>query len=107
MTMTITSGLHVFWCFYLVVYLNLGVKGVGIATMISYSQNLIMITVFCKVIQEFKASFFFPTRESLSSGMSEYLAIALPNVAMLVLEWGGLEILTLVATMISVDATSA
>lgn len=66
-----------------------------------------MITVFCKVISEFKPSFFFITGESITEGKREFFKIALPNAAMLVLEWGGLEVLALIASVISVDATSA
>ena len=66
-----------------------------------------MITVFCKVISELKSSFFFITPESINEGKREFLKIAIPNAAMLCLEWGGLEILALIASVISLDATSA
>ncbi|TNV80526.1 hypothetical protein FGO68_gene15533 [Halteria grandinella] len=107
MTMTITSVLHIFWCYYLVVYLNMGVKGVGIATMISYSQNCTVITIICKMLPDIKESFFLITRESIFEGWDEYMKIALPNTALIILEWGALEILALIASLINVDATSA
>jgi multidrug resistance protein, MATE family len=80
---------------------------VGIATMISYSFNFIMITVICKTIKELKKSFFFITKESIQEGISDFLKIGVPSAAMLCLEWGGLEILALIASAISVDATGA
>jgi MATE family multidrug resistance protein len=85
----------------------MGVKGVGIATMISYSFNFVMITTMCMSIKELKKSFFLITKESMSEGITEYLKIGIPSAVMLCLEWGGLEVLTLVASSISVDATGA
>jgi MATE family multidrug resistance protein len=85
----------------------MGVQGVGIATMISYSFNFVMITAMCMSIKELKKSFFLITKESMSEGITEYLKIGIPNAAMLCLEWGGLEVLALIASAISVDATGA
>ena len=85
----------------------MGVKGVGIATMISYSFNFVMITAMCMSIKELKKSFFLITKESMSEGITEFLKIGIPSAVMLCLEWGGLEVLTLVASSISVDATGA
>lgn len=75
--------------------------------MISYSFNFLMITVLCKSIKELKKSFFLITKESINEGISEFLKIGVPSAAMLCLEWGGLEILALIASAISVDATGA
>ena len=66
-----------------------------------------MITVICSSIKELKKSFFFITKESIQEGISEFLKIGVPSAAMLCLEWGGLEILALIASAISVDATGA
>ncbi len=75
--------------------------------MISYSFNFLMITILCRSIKELKKSFFLITKESIQEGISEYLKIGIPSAFMLCLEWGGLEILTLIASAISVDATGA
>jgi Na+-driven multidrug efflux pump len=83
------------------------VDGIGLATMIAYTFNFIMITVLCLSMKELKTSFFFFTRESIKEGITEYLKIGFPNAAMLCLDWGSLEILALVASKISVDATGA
>lgn len=107
MTMVTTSILHIFWCFYLVTYLQMDVKGIGIATMISYTFNFVMVTALCLSIKELKKSFFFITKESIQEGISEYLKIAIPNAAMVCLDWGSVEILALIASVISVDATGA
>ena len=83
------------------------IKGIGIATMTTYFSNFIMITVLCMNLKELKTSFFWFTKETLTEGVKEYLKIGIPSAAMLCLEWGGLEILALLASVISVDATGA
>lgn len=79
----------------------------GLATLTSCAINFLMITAICSVINELKESFFWFTRDSLRKGLIDYLKIGIPNAAMLCLEWGGLEILALLASLISVDATGA
>jgi Na+-driven multidrug efflux pump len=107
MTMVGVSILHVVWGFYFVHCLELGVQGVGIATMISYVLSFIIITIFCLVISEFKESFFFITKESINEGKREFLKIAIPSITMIVLEWGALEALSLIASIINIDAIGA
>lgn len=106
-TMVTNSLLHVLWSFVFVYWLQMDIKGIGIATMTTYFSNFIMITVLCMNLKELKTSFFWFTKETLTEGVKEYLKIGIPNAAMLCLEWGGLEILALLASVISVDATGA
>ena len=106
-TMVTTSVLHIFWNYFFVIQWKMGVEGVGIATMISYSTNFLVITVLCSSIKELQQSFFMITSESVNEGLSEYMKIGIPNAVMLCLEWGGLEALALMASLISVDATGA
>lgn len=106
-TMTTTSIMHIGWCFYLVVYCHMDVDGIGLATMIAYTFNFLMITVLCLSMKELKKSFFFFTRESIREGITEYLKIGIPNSAMLCLDWGSIEMLALVASKLGVDATGA
>ena len=83
------------------------VAGIGLATMISYTFNFIVVTALCLSMKELKKSFFWITKESIEDGIAEYLKIGIPNSAMLCLDWGSLEILALVASRIGVDATGA
>ena len=105
--MVSTSILHIFWCWLLVNYFDLDIIGLGIATMISFTWNFTVITVICSNLKELKESFFFMTKESYSEGLKDYLLIGIPSAAMLCLEWGGMEILALVASAISIDAVAA
>ena len=105
--MVSTSVLHIFWSWLLVSYLDMDVIGVGLATMISYTWNFIMLTIICSLLKGLKESFFFITKESIKEGIREYLVIGIPSAGMLCLEWGGFEVLALVASAISVDAIAA
>ena len=53
-TMASTTFLHVFWLFIFVNQLNMGITGLGLATMISYAWNFTVITVICMVIKELR-----------------------------------------------------
>lgn len=106
-TMTTTSILHIFWNYLLVTRFGMDIAGIGMATMISYSWNLLVITIICYFNRSLKESFFWVTAESYKEGIRDYLKIAIPNTATLVLEWGALEVLALTASALSVDATGA
>jgi multidrug resistance protein, MATE family len=106
-TMTSTSIIHIFWCYLMVVRLDLDVAGIGIATMISYTWNFVVITIICKFNKSLKESFFWITSESIREGVLDYLKISVPSLIILLLEWGAFEVLALTASAISVDATGA
>lgn len=106
-TMTTTSLLHIGWNYLLVTRLEMDVAGVGLATMISYTWNFLVITAICLLNKRLSPSFFWVTAESWRQGVREYLRIAIPSTAILLLEWGAFEVLALTASAISVDATGA
>jgi len=91
----------------MVVRLDLDVAGIGIATMISYTWNFVVITIICKFNKSLKESFFWITSESIREGVLDYLKISVPSLIILLLEWGAFEVLALTASAISVDATGA
>lgn len=105
-TMTTTSLLHIFWCYILVYLMKMDVLGASLATLISHTLNFVMITLFCLVSSSIRQSFFFFTRETWED-FAEYLSISIPSAVMLCLEWGGFEVLIIIAGFISVEASSA
>jgi MATE family multidrug resistance protein len=105
-TMTFTSILHFYWCHLLVNIYDLDVIGVSIATCITYTSNLIVITIYCSLKKDLKTSFFFPTKESFTK-IAEYLKIGIPSALMLCLEWSGYEILLILSGYIDVNSAGA
>lgn len=45
--MIVTSSLHFVWCYYFVFVLDWNVIGVSLATLLTYSLNLVIITAYC------------------------------------------------------------
>jgi Na+-driven multidrug efflux pump len=85
----------------------MGITGVGLATAISHTWNFTVITIICMTIKELRPSFFCPTQESLSQEVGEYLSLGVPSAAMITMEWGATEVLALLASKISIEATGA
>ena len=56
-TMTTTSILHIFWNYLLVTRFGMDIAGIGMATMISYSWNLLVITIICYFNRSLKGLF--------------------------------------------------
>eukprot|EP00347_Sterkiella_histriomuscorum_P017802 403347935 len=105
-TMTTTSLLHMFWCYILVNTMQLGVLGTSLAMMISYTLNFSLLTMFCLASSDLKTSFFFFTKETWED-FKEYLMIGIPSAVMLCLEWGGFELLIIIAGLISIEVSGA
>lgn len=105
-TMVTTALLHIFWCFLLTQIVNLDFQGIGLATLISYVFNVVMLTVLCTTMSDLKPSFFFFKSDTLKH-LGAYLKIGISSAFMLCLEWGALEILAILANFISLDAVGA
>ena len=103
--MVTNSLLHILWCHLLINVSGLGVVGASLATLISFTLNFLMITLFCLSMTDLRESFFFFTSETCHD-LGEYLKIGFPSAIMLCLEWGGLESLIIIAGFISVNASA-
>jgi MATE family multidrug resistance protein len=105
-TMILTSSLHLVWCYFLVFKAQMAVVGVSLATILTYFLNFAVITIYCKLDNDVRNSFFFFTKESFKE-LRGYLNVAVPSTTMLCLEWWSFEVLAFMAGYISVNATAA
>lgn len=105
-TMIVTSVFHMLWCYLFVFQFHLEVLGVGLATILTYFLNFLIITIYCRYDKEVRRSFFFFTKASFQN-ISGYLKVGIPSATMLCLEWWSFEVLAFMAGYISVDATAA
>ena len=103
----ITSLLHIFWCYLFVAVFDLDVVGLGLASLISYTSNFLIVTTFCLTKSDLKDCFFFTAKGEVWLDLREYLKIGIPSAIMLCSEWGIFELLTLVVSYISIDAIGA
>ena len=98
--------LHIVWCYVFVHAWGWGVVGVGVAMSLSYAINFALITVICRGSRSLQSSFFWFTQDTFVD-LKEYLKIGIPSALMLGFEWGGFEVLIVVAGFINVTATGA
>ena len=102
-----TTGLHFLWCYIYIDYMELGLKGSGLAMTTTYSLNFILVQGYAWLqpdLQEYWAPMF--TMDSIR-GFKRYLSLALPSYVMLSMPQWALEICSFMAGLISVTAMSA
>lgn len=99
--MVSSSLVHVFNCYFFVVKLELDIAGLGIATLITYTIQLLVLIAYVKTQNAIKEAIFLPNAESLE-GWKEYFELAIPATIMICAEWWAYEILTLMTGRIGV-----
>ncbi len=60
----VTSVIHFGWCHLLVNVFQLDILGTSYATIITYGTNFLIVTIYCKMREDLKPSFFFFTMET-------------------------------------------
>lgn len=103
---TLTAGIHYYWCNLFIYHYGLGVKGAAIATSITYFCDFALITLYVGRIGCLKESWFLPNKDCFK-GLTDFMKVGLPSVAMLCLGWWGYELMTLLSGYISVSALAA
>jgi MATE family multidrug resistance protein len=102
----ITIVLHFLWCYIFVVRLDYGVKGVGIATSITYSLNSITTFLLAYIDKDLKEAMLWPNRDSLK-GMWNFWKIGIPSAALNCFDVWCFEIMMLLSGYLSTDETAA
>ena len=97
----VSSIIHIVLCIYCVKGRDMGVAGLGIATMITYFIMFVFTTVYGHCIPAIKKAIQWPRKDSLR-GWGEYLEISLPATIMLLAEGWAFNVLGVLAGLISV-----
>lgn len=95
--------LHIFWCYIFVHVIALDIVGVSLAMLITYITLLTMISLYASFIKELKVGWFLPNTDTFKD-IGSYLKLGIPGTLMLMAELWTFELLTLFASIISVDA---
>lgn len=106
---TSTILLHVILCYTLTQYYKLGVMGVSFSTMVTLGFSLLFVMIHSWKVSEFKISPI-PRNIGMLMGRSDtltYMSISGPTIVMIMAEWIGVEILIVIATFISTEASGA
>ena len=97
----ISSILHVYLCFLFVRRCDMGVAGLGYATMVAYFSMFLFTFIYAYCIKAVRQALHCPRKDSLS-GWSDYLAISGPATIMLLAEGWAFNVLGVIAGLISV-----
>ncbi|TNV79111.1 hypothetical protein FGO68_gene194 [Halteria grandinella] len=106
----ISTFLHIFWCWLLTDKMGMGIKGPGLANIITNLVNLVAVHIYTKRFTDTKVSkeaYIMPTRECFDLvGLLEYMKLGLPSIGMVCMEWSSFEIMTIYSAYIGVTATA-
>lgn len=97
----ISSFLHIILCVYFVTKLDMGVGGLGVATMIAYFCMFLFTLIYAYCIKSVRIALHCPNKESFK-GWRAYLAISGPATIMLLAEGWAFNVLGILAGLISV-----
>ena len=70
----------------------MGVQGLGIATLCSYSSMVLIVAIYAHCIHEIRPALFWPTRASFTDWCA-YLSISVPAAVMQCAEVWALEVM--------------
>lgn len=101
----ITIVLHFLWCYIFVVYLDYQVKGIGIATSITYSLNSLTVFLFSYCDKDLKEVLVMPTRDAFT-GLWNFWKIGIPSAALLCLDFWSFEIMMLLSGYLPTNETA-
>jgi len=88
---------HIISCYILIVRLDLGIEGSGIATAFTFLVQLIVVTIYPYFVADIKNSLVSLTMKDCFTGWSEYLAISAPATLMVCAEWWCFEIMIILS----------
>jgi len=99
---------HSIWCFIFIIYLDLGIVGAAFANLIHAFTCFIVTQLYLSFYSASPISFlnFLPDTFSRDK-VTSYLAIGLPSILLICLEWWGIEILVLMSGVFSSTAVAA
>lgn len=102
----ISSMVHIVLCIFCVVKWDMGVAGLGLATMVTYFLMFVITTVYAHCIKDIREAIQWPNRKTFT-GWGDYMAIAAPATIMLLAEGWAFNILGVLAGLISVTDQAA
>ncbi|WJX28127.1 hypothetical protein P8452_16881 [Trifolium repens] len=92
----VTTLIHVFLCWALIINFGLGIKGAAIANCVSNWLNVILLVFYIKFSSSCKTTWVGFSRESLHN-IPQFLQLAFPSIVMLCLETWTFELMVLLS----------
>ena len=97
----VSSAIHLILCLFCVTRFNLGVQGLGLATMATYFLMFLFTNIYSHCIPAIKKAIQCPNKDSFV-GWGSYMRISLPATIMLLAEGWAFNVLGVLAGLISV-----
>jgi Na+-driven multidrug efflux pump len=103
----IAACFHPIWCYIFVSksMLDMGIKGLGLANLITYSLCFAVNLIYSSCIPEIRKSIFLPDRR-IFHDLGEYFSLGLPGAFMICIEVYGYIMIDIVSGWISVTCQS-
>ena len=98
----IASIIHILLCYLFIVCWSMGVKGLGLATMITYCNMFCITAIFAICTKEIRQALSWPKRSAFNN-WGEYFRICLPSTVILAAEGWAINMLGFFAGLISVN----
>jgi Na+-driven multidrug efflux pump len=107
--------LHIAWCFLLVDYCEMGIRGTALASSITSFTGFISLTVYTSRFTDDQLrneTWYIPSTKKQwmevldKQGLTEYTIFGISSMGTICLEWWSFEIMMLLSSYISVKATA-
>lgn len=102
----IAMSMHPFWCYYLAVKLEMGVVGIALADIIAHFITFVAMNLFFMYDKELGEARALPDKRSFS-GLGGYVAIGIPSLMMLFLEFWAENLMIVTSGLLGVKEQAA
>lgn len=105
----IVAIFHIGSCYIIVYKVGLGIYGPALTTVLSNLLMLVLMTAYSIRItdEKFKKAWIRPSKDSFNlRGLHEFMKIGGPSTIMTCIEWWSFELMTVVASFISIEAVA-
>ena len=102
----ISSVLHVLLCYYFVIVKQLGATGIGIATLITFTNNFVLTLVFALLSPKVREILRWPD-STVFSDLGPFLSKGVYSTIILCSEWWAFEVATIFAGIIGIKELGA
>ena len=105
-TQLVSTALHVFWCHFFVVKLNMGLTGASLAICITYTSNFLAL-VFYTILIDREETRIWSVNKQAFKDLGAYLRLGVPGTLMIMMDLWCYELITLQAGYLKIESTAA
>lgn len=103
----VASVLHVALCYIFVLNLEMGVRGLGLATSLTNMIKIVLLLLYCLLSPGLRKALVRPTMRDVFSNWGEYLKMAIPATIILCSEYWAEQMITVLAGLLGTTEQAA